>query len=376
MALRCLISGLISLLAFSGTHAAPEAGTVTEVTSFSVPKAPSGMFYYASQDLLYVLCGTATNADHYLYVMSTSGSQKCFITIPEAVKMSRVDGFYIVGSTAYIVDSQGPMHSGSADGSVYAVDWTNPCSCTSSGTCSSSTATWSPTITKTWKFSASQSDISDGSGNDDYFRNSGIVVSGDYLYAVNGVHPNPGLTCCYPKSLVKVKMDDSSIASKWAFTASTLGHDVDMEGLTCGADGCATYIYMGDEWNYIYRLTLGTSDPASAVEVEWNARSIVGNVNDDKGIESLTYAPTTGYFYAGIQDSSTIHVLKLESSSDGTTTTTTYTGTTTTTTEGPTTTTTVTTNTATTVLVTLTSSTSKTTCLLSFLIALVSSFAK
>ena len=33
------------------------------------------------------------------------------MTIPESVGMTRVDGFYIVGDKAYIVDSQGPIYS-------------------------------------------------------------------------------------------------------------------------------------------------------------------------------------------------------------------------------------------------------------------------
>jgi hypothetical protein len=270
------------------------------------------MFFYESQGLLYILCGTQTNGDHYLYVFSTSGEQQCFITIPQAARMSRVDGFYIVGGTAFIVDSQGPMHASSLGGSVYAVDWTNPCGCASDGSCTSSTSTWMPTITNMWTFSAAGSDIADGAGNDNYFRNSGIVVLGEYLYAVNGVHPNPTLTCCYPKSLVKVKMADSSIAQKWSFNGTTLGHDIDMEALTCGPDGCSDYIYIGDEYNFIYKLKLDTNSPSSAVEVQWDINSVVGSVPADKGIESLTYASTTGYFYAGIQETAKVHVLQLQ----------------------------------------------------------------
>ena len=35
-------------------------------------------------------------------------------------------------------------------------------------------------------------------------------------------------------------------------------------------------------------------------------------VNIDKGIESLTYSATTGYFYAGIQHTATVHVLDVD----------------------------------------------------------------
>ena len=136
---------------------------------------------------------------------------------------------------------------------------------------------------------------------------------------MNGVHPNPSLTCCYPKSLIKVALNDTAGASakaveKWSFNATQLGHDVDMEGLSCGADGCQQYLYIGDEYNYIYRLSLDESDVDAAVDFEWNVRSIVGAVPDDKGIESLTYAPSTGYFYAGIQETSVVHVLALSTS--------------------------------------------------------------
>ena len=63
-----------------------------------------------------------------------------------------------------------------------------------------------------------------------------------------------------------------------------------MEGLTCGADGCASSIYIGDEYNYVYKLTLGVAGAAAAVAVEWDVRSIVGNVPADKGIEALACA--------------------------------------------------------------------------------------
>jgi len=304
----------------------PAQGTATQVSSFSIPKPPSGMFYYAGQDLLYVLCGTNTNADHYLYAYTTSGQQRCLITIPASAGMSRVDGFSIRGGSAYIVDSQGPIYAsqaGKLGGSVYTVEWTNPCGCTASSTCAQSTATWSPTVTKAFALSATASSIGDGGGNDQYFRTSGIAVTADSLFAVNGVHPIGGsLSAAYPKSLVKVSLGDTGASAtatqKWSFTASTLGHDVDMEALACGADVCATHVYIGDEYNYVYKLNLETADPARAVEYEYDLRDIVGRaVANDKGIESLAYAASTGYFYAGIQGTSTVHVISL-SNSNGT----------------------------------------------------------
>eukprot|EP00961_Rhodomonas_salina_P107081 1441778-Rhodomonas_salina.3 len=303
--------------AAAAAAAAPTQGTFTEVSSFSIEKSPSGMFFHEDQGLLYILCGTQTNGEHYLYVYTTGGGKKCLITIPQAMGMTRVDGFYIVGSKAYIVDSQGPIYATSLDklgGSLYEVDWTNPCGCSADGTCSSTEETWNPTLTKTWSLVATDPSIGDGGGVDDDFRNSGIVVVGDYWYGVNGVHPVGGsLTQSYPKSLVKVAMTatekdvgNAEVTSKWSFTESTIGHDVDMEGLTCGADACTNSIYIGDEYNYIYKLDFSTGE----VSTEWDLNSIVGNVPADKGIESLTYASTTGYFYAGIQETAKIHVVR------------------------------------------------------------------
>ena len=62
-------------------------GSAVLVTSFSIPKSPSGMFYHDTDGVLWILCGTETNGNHYLYAYSTSGVQKCFITIPAAVGM-------------------------------------------------------------------------------------------------------------------------------------------------------------------------------------------------------------------------------------------------------------------------------------------------
>lgn len=131
----------------------------------------------------------------------------------------------------------------------------------------------------------------------------------------NGVHPSKegGLTGNYPKIIVKVDMSTAKLKSagfaavskKWSFDATTIGHDVDMEGLTCGEDDCSKSIYVGDEYNYIYKLDLASG----LVTHEWNLRLIVGNVNDDKGIESLTYDGK--YFYAGIQETAVVHQVTL-----------------------------------------------------------------
>ncbi|KAL3931474.1 MAG: hypothetical protein SGBAC_011291, partial [Bacillariaceae sp.] len=307
---------LLTLLPTS-VLATPTLGTVTQIQSFSVPRSPSGLFFDEQvSGLLYVLCGTSTNGDHYIYAYTIDGIQQCLITIPQAVAMSRVDGFYIVNNEAYIVDSQGPIYadSGRLGGSVYEVTWNDPCGC-ASGTCSASSVQWSPTVLRQWSISAADVSAAEGGGMDEYFRNSGIVVVDNTWYGVNGVHPISGShTVSYTKSIVQVDMSttDLTVVDSWSFDGSTVGHDVDMEGLTCGPDGCSSTLYVGDEYNYIYALNLETGE----VGMEWDLNLLVGNVPVDKGIESLTYASTTGYYYAGIQETAEIHVVSLSTTPD------------------------------------------------------------
>lgn len=313
-----LLPGLATILATSADL--PQRSQVNEKSSFSLSKPPSGMFYDKTTTLLHVLCGTDTNKDHYLYAYTKDGTEKCLMTIPEAVGMTRVDGFYIVGERAFIVDSQGPIYASTAGklgGSVYEVEWkTHPCGCTAQGTCSSSSVSWTPKVVNNWALSANEATIGDGGGNDNDFRNSGIVVvNGTEFFAVNGVHPLKGddLTGSYPKSIVKVDMTAAQkktagfapVVQKWSFEASTLNHEVDMEGLTCGVDACLKSLYVGDEYNFIYKLDFSSGK----VTHEWNLGTIVGNTNDDKGIESLAFDGT--YFYAGIQGTSYVHQVEL-----------------------------------------------------------------
>jgi len=294
------------------SYALPTKSSFNEIMSFAIPRSPSGMFFDEDgSSLLYVLCGTQTNEDHYLYAFTTEGDEECVITIPQAAGMSRVDGFYIVDDKAYIVDSQGPIYAGTSPdrlgGSVYEVEWTDPCGC-SSGACTSTSSTWSPTVIKQWSLSASDVSAQEGGGSDEYFRNSGIVVVGDSFFAVNGVHPIDGsLTDSYSKSIAKVDMMSSTVTESWPFDESTIGRDVDMEGLTCGPDQCRSSLYIGDEYNFIYKMDLGSGE----VTHEWDLGDIVNVFRTDKGIEALAYAKTTGYFYAGIQDTATVHVVRL-----------------------------------------------------------------
>lgn len=46
---------------------------MTNEGTIQVGKAPSGMFYDSTTKLLHVLCGTNTNGDHYLYMITTAG---------------------------------------------------------------------------------------------------------------------------------------------------------------------------------------------------------------------------------------------------------------------------------------------------------------
>ena len=307
--------------------AAAAPGSAVEVFNVKLGKSPSGMYYYPAQGLLYVLCGTATNSDHYLYAYSLAGAQQCLITIPQAVGMSRVDGFTInaAGTKAYIADSQGPIYASTMlGGSIYELVWDNPCGCTAEGTCASTAVSWTPTITNTIVLDALDPAISDGGGADDYYRNSGALLTADELsiFSVDGVHPISGsLSASYPKSLLKISLADGSVEQRWAYDAATLGHDVDFEALTCGPDACAEFLYIGDEWNYVYQMRISEADPGAAIVQEWDLSTIVdstssGTISNDKGIESLTYSAATGYFYVGIQDSSYLHVVTLSGAVD------------------------------------------------------------
>lgn len=308
---RAALGGLFLCVPFA--TALPTPSVVNEISFFSVARSPSGIFFDEdASNLLYVLCGTQTNGDHYLYVYTTDGMEKCLITIPESSGMSRVDGFYIThdDAQAYIVDSQGPIWAddeGRLGGSVYKVDWTDPCGC-NGGTCTSTDVEWSPTVTKQFSLMASDVSATEGGGVDEHFRNSGIVVVDGYFFGVNGVHPAGGsLSGSYPKSIVKVDSSSGETEESWAFDGSTVGRDVDMEGLTCGPDQCASSLFIGDEYNFVYELDLETGTVAR----EWDIGDIANVFVTDKGIEALTYASTTGYFYAGIQNTAEIHVLEL-----------------------------------------------------------------
>ena len=80
-----------------------------------------------------------------------------------------------------------------------------------------------------------------------------------------------------------------------------------MEGSTCGPDQCQSSLCVGDECNFIYNMDLGSGkvthkrDPGNLLNVFWA----------DKCIEALVHAKTTGHFHAGIQDTVTVHAVRL-----------------------------------------------------------------
>jgi len=164
---------------------------------------------------------------------------------------------------------------------------------------------------------ADQITAGDGAGIDNYFRNSGVVIDEEQnaYYAVNGVHPvqQGDYISYYPKSIVMASLDDDTIMATYSFD-SVNGHDVDMEALTYGeADNL---LYIGDEYNLIYEMDLTSGE----ILREWDLADIGVSTNIDKGIEAMTYSPSTGYFYAGIQDTGAVLVLDL-GLEDGTTVT-------------------------------------------------------
>lgn len=161
---------------------------------------------------------------------------------------------------------------------------------------------------------AAQVEAGDGAGIDGTFRNSGVVVdeANGLYYAVNGVHPvtRGDYTSYYPKSIVAASLESDEVVRAYSFT-SVRGHDVDMEAMTFVGDDTSV-LYVGDEYNLIYELDLETGQ----VTREWNLADIGVITATDRGIEALTYAPETGYFYAGIQATGEVLVIDLDLASD------------------------------------------------------------
>ncbi|MFK7937044.1 MAG: esterase-like activity of phytase family protein [Saprospiraceae bacterium] len=155
---------------------------------------------------------------------------------------------------------------------------------------------------------ADQVTAGDGAGIDNTFRNSGVVINeaDDTYFAVNGVHPVNGgdYTSYNPKSVVKASLTTDEVVQAFPFSGVN-GHEVDMEALTFGPeDG---YLYIGDEYNYIYKMNLTNGD----IEEEWDLSEIGVSTNVDKGIEAITYSAATGAFYVGIQDLSAVIAVTL-----------------------------------------------------------------
>ena len=148
----------------------------------------------------------------------------------------------------------------------------------------------------------------DGAGIDNTFRNSGVVIdeSDNSYFGVNGVHPiNSGdYTSYYPKSVVKASLETDEIIRAYSFS-SLNNHEVDMEALTYGPE--EGYLYIGDEYNYIYKMNLSSGN----IEQEWDLSTINVSTNTDKGIEAISYSHTTGKFYVGIQAYSSVIELTL-----------------------------------------------------------------
>ena len=147
----------------------------------------------------------------------------------------------------------------------------------------------------------------DGSGIDNTFRNSGIVINEatNTYFAVNGIHPvNSGdYTSYYPKSIVEASLETDEIVNAWSFDSNTLGRHVDMEALSF-AEG-TDKLYIGDEYNFIYELDLTTG----IVTREWDLADIGISTDADRGVEALTYM--NGYFYAGVQGERKVFQLDL-----------------------------------------------------------------
>jgi hypothetical protein len=118
-------------------------------------------------------------------------------------------------------------------------------------------------------------------------------------------------TSYYPKSVVKANIATDTLERRFPFTAA-FNHAIDMEALSFGPDGGTSYLYIGDEHNYIYQMQVWDG----ALSRQWDLRTInIAAPTQDQGIESMTYAADTGHFYVGIQESRIIYKLSLSMTS-------------------------------------------------------------
>ena len=69
-----------------------------------------------------------------------------------------------------------------------------------------------------------------------------------------------------------------------------------MEGLAWGPDAGATYLHIGDEYNYMYQMWIATG----TLTRQWDVGAALNiSVPEDKGIESLTYSSASDSFLLG-----------------------------------------------------------------------------
>lgn len=99
--------------------------TITKISEFNTPSAPSGLYAHSDGSLYMVTVGGSSSQMIYRY--STEGELLCELEIPSSAGLARPDGIFIDedNDMVYIVDSQGPLFNGH---SMYRVPWNAPCS--------------------------------------------------------------------------------------------------------------------------------------------------------------------------------------------------------------------------------------------------------
>ena len=99
--------------------------TITEISEFTVPSPPSGLYAHSDGSLYMVTVGGGADG-LMIYRYSTEGELLCELAIPGSLGMTRPDGIFIDedNDMVYIVDSQGPLFGGH---SLYRLPGTAPC---------------------------------------------------------------------------------------------------------------------------------------------------------------------------------------------------------------------------------------------------------
>jgi len=178
----------------------------TVETTNSVPTITAASFSVADGSADGTLVGTVTASDtdgDALTYSITSGNTG------DAFAIGSTDGKLTVTTSAQVAYTTNPSFSLNvqvSDGALSASATITVNVLEGDDGSTVTEITWTPNVLNTFGLATAATITNgDGAGIDTYFRNSGVVVSGNSYFAVNGVHPanQDDYTSYYPKSIIK-----------------------------------------------------------------------------------------------------------------------------------------------------------------------------